>query len=284
MRMAQQGQPQNHRYTFGHDKNATTSHESRTAEQYAAFLIPHLSKTSRILDVGCGPGTITSSLARYVPSGQVIGVDSSSKVIEHARDLASQIPNGGHPPNLEFAEGDVLKGLPFKDASFDVVYSSNTLVHLSDPVGAIAEMKRLLKPDTGIFATVNGDSGTFTFSPDPTGKLSQWGALMGKLVVFGGAISSVGGREVNAWAQRAGFTSDMVRNSASAVVYSTKEERKWWASTHKGRLEKGSIREELLKMGMQESELGDYVKAFEAWAEDETGWYGMMMCEMLGFA
>ena len=60
--------------THSYDKMKDAFAE-RTAEDCATHLLPHLKPHYRILDVGCGPGSITVGLARYVPQGSVVGVD-----------------------------------------------------------------------------------------------------------------------------------------------------------------------------------------------------------------
>src|SRR6188472_2086916 len=64
-------------YTHGHHESVLRSHEWRTAENSAAYLLPHLQPGMDLLDVGCGPGTITLDLARLVAPGHVVGVDAA---------------------------------------------------------------------------------------------------------------------------------------------------------------------------------------------------------------
>src|ERR1700677_2184185 len=68
-------EPQAHRYTHGHHESVLRSHTWRTAENSAAYLLPWLRPGLDLLDVGCGPGTITVDLARQVAPGQVVGLD-----------------------------------------------------------------------------------------------------------------------------------------------------------------------------------------------------------------
>src|SRR3954447_14324312 len=70
------------RYSHGHDESVLRSHRWRTAENSAGFLLPHLHPGERVLDVGCGPGTISADLARRVFPGSVTGIDVSDDVIE----------------------------------------------------------------------------------------------------------------------------------------------------------------------------------------------------------
>lgn len=75
-------------YTLGHHSSVVNSHARRTAQDSAAFLLPHLKPHFTVLDLGCGPGTITADLALLVPQGKVTGIDFSAAVIENARSHA----------------------------------------------------------------------------------------------------------------------------------------------------------------------------------------------------
>jgi demethylmenaquinone methyltransferase/2-methoxy-6-polyprenyl-1,4-benzoquinol methylase len=89
------------------------------------------------LDVACGSGKLTVELARVAgPEGRVVGVDFSPQMLEVARR---------DHPGIEFVEGDALK-LPFDDASFDASTIAFGLRNLSDPVGGLREMRRVVKP------------------------------------------------------------------------------------------------------------------------------------------
>ena len=60
-------------YLHGHHDSVLRSHRWRTAENSAGYLLPRLAPDARVLDVGCGPGTITADLAALVPDGDVTG-------------------------------------------------------------------------------------------------------------------------------------------------------------------------------------------------------------------
>ena len=92
-----------------------------------------------VLDVGCGPGTITVGLARR--AREVIGVDASAEMVDSARRLAADEGIG----NASFEVGSAYD-LPYADSSFDVVYAHQVMQHLADPVRALREARRVLRP------------------------------------------------------------------------------------------------------------------------------------------
>ena len=126
-------------YLQGHHDTVLRSHRWRTAENSAAYLLPHLRPGMRVLDVGCGPGTITCDLGRLVGSeGEVLGVDS-------AADVVAQAVAACDLPQVRFAVGDALR-LDASDGAFDVVHAHQVLQHLADPVAALREMRRVTRP------------------------------------------------------------------------------------------------------------------------------------------
>lgn len=92
------------------DPNVTALYEHRTAKDYAAYLLPHLKPDSRILDVGCGPGSITHDFSILVPKGRVVGIDVSQGILAQAAAKYQQ-------PNLSFEVGDAYELSQFPDTS-----------------------------------------------------------------------------------------------------------------------------------------------------------------------
>src|SRR5438105_3240200 len=138
------------------------AHARRTAAHNAAFFLPHLKRGMKLLDVGCGPGSITIGLAEAVAPAETIGIDASPDAIEEARALAAS----KQCTNVRFEVADVY-ALPFEDATFDAAFSHAVMQHLHDPVAALREIRRVLKPGA-IIAIADADhDGSILAPADP---------------------------------------------------------------------------------------------------------------------
>ena len=127
---------------YGYDVDVIQAqYASREAASVVDFLLPYVQPGMSVLDCGCGPGTITQGLARIAAPGRVVGCDLEPGMVERAVELAA----GANLANLSFQEANILD-LPFEDDTFDVVLSCAVTEHLSDPVGAMAELGRVVKP------------------------------------------------------------------------------------------------------------------------------------------
>ena len=149
--------PDGERYSHGYHQVIVGSYTRRTAEVCAAFLLPRLKPDEVVLEIGCGPGTITAGLARR--AGRVVGLDMSADMVEAAGSHAADCGLS----NATFEVGSAYE-LPWNDSSFDVVYAHQVLQHLSDPVGALREARRVLRPG-GLVAVRDSDYGTMVHAP-----------------------------------------------------------------------------------------------------------------------
>lgn len=249
-------------YTHGHHESVLRSHRWRTAENSAGYLLPHLTRDARILDVGCGPGTITADLADRVPDGHVTGVDAAAEIVAQARDLIAE------RANLNFATADVY-ALDYPDDSFDVVHAHQVLQHLGDPVRALREMGRVTRPG-GLVAARDADFGGMTWYPEfPV--LDEWRPLYQR-VARGNGGEPDAGRRLHAWAREAGLTD--VAKSSSTWTYASERERAWWGGIWAERLVKSAFAATATAGGhATPQDLERIADGWRAWAAHQDGWF-----------
>lgn len=254
---------------------------SRTVENSAAFVVPHLQPHFHILDIGCGPGTITRGFCPLVPQGHVTGVDVSEEVIQRAREDASRL-SPAPPANISWLVADVLSddGIPFPAGSFDVVYTHQTFIHLPNPRKALREIYRLLKPGGQSFVAMR-EADAFHWWPDPTGGLDLWVKGMSKMMEAQGAHAIPSGRYLHVWAAEAGFPREKMRVGAGATCHANEEERRWWAGLQIERLQSSAVGEKMRQGGMTDEEMAKVIEALRQWQEDERGWYALLQAEVI---
>jgi phosphoethanolamine N-methyltransferase len=97
---------------------------------------------STVLDIGCGSGGITVDLARRHGAGRVIGIDVEVPVCDHARARAERAGVADRV-EIELVEPGPL---PFAEASFDVVFSKDSIVHIPDKETMCRDVFRVLRP------------------------------------------------------------------------------------------------------------------------------------------
>jgi ubiquinone/menaquinone biosynthesis C-methylase UbiE len=260
------------RYTHGHHESVLRSHTWRTAQNSAGFLLDRLKSGDSLLDVGCGPGTITMDLAELVAPGPVVGIDRSKEVIERARGAGEARALS----NLSFEVGDVYK-LEFEDSSFDVVYAHQVLQHLSEPTRALVGMRRVLRGG-GWLAVRDGDYGEFTWSP-PSDGLTRWMELYHQITRKNGAEADAG-RYLAEWVEAAGF--DSLERSRSDWTYESVEEREWWADLWADRVLYSEFARQGLEYGLTTSEeLSEISDAFREWSRSDNGIFVVVHEEVL---
>lgn len=97
-----------HNVLVSDSPSVTSLYDYRSAKEHAAYLLPYLKPNYSVLDVGCGPGSITRDFAKIVHEGRVVGIDVSSGVVEQAR-------RNHQAPNLSFEVGDTTDLAQFED-------------------------------------------------------------------------------------------------------------------------------------------------------------------------
>jgi len=259
-------------YTHGHHDSVLRSHRWRTAENSAAYLLPRLRPGGTLLDIGCGPGTITIDLAGRTAPGQVIGVDASAEVIAEATASARAQGVSG----VTFEVGDAY-ALRFGDGAFDVVHAHQVLQHLGDPVAALVEMRRVCRPG-GVVAIRDADYPAMTYFPADPGLDASQAAYVAMARTNGAHPDA--GRRLLAWARRAGFAT--VEASASVWCFATPEERSWWGGLWAERVTGSRLADQLLASGLADRhDLEGFAGGWRRWAADPDGWFAVLHGEVL---
>lgn len=257
-------------YMQGHAESVLRSHRWRTAANSAAHLLPHLRPGMRVLDVGCGPGTITGDLAAAVgPDGEVLGVDASAEVVQLAAADSTAT-------NVRFEVQDAMR-LDLPDGAFDVVHAHQVLQHLPDPVGALREMRRVTRPG-GLVAARDADYAAMTWHPQPA-ALAGWLETY-RAVAHAHSAEPDAGRRLLGWAQAAGFSD--VTPSASVWCFATPEDRAWWGGMQADRIVESDVARHAVALGLADGPaLRQMSVAWRAWASADDGWFAVVHGEVL---
>ncbi|MGR8007259.1 class I SAM-dependent methyltransferase [Streptomyces hypolithicus] len=259
-------------YTHGHHESVLRSHSWRTAANSAAYLLAELRPGLDVLDVGCGPGTITADLAALVAPGRVTGVDAAQDVLGRGRDAVAERGLG----NVEFAVADV-HALDFPDDSFDVVHAHQVLQHVGDPVAALREMRRVCRPG-GVVAARDSDYAAMTWFPEVP-LLDAWQRLYGRVARASGGEPDAA-RRLLSWARSAGFTD--VRASATAWCFATPAERAWWSGLWADRTTASGYAELAVSGGhTTPDQLAALAGAWREWGTHDDAWFMVPHGEIL---
>ncbi|KAK8140141.1 S-adenosyl-L-methionine-dependent methyltransferase [Apiospora sp. TS-2023a] len=298
-------------YTQGYSKAAVATHASRTVDSDAGFLKPYIEPSDRILDVGCGPGTITVGFAALIDGaegGRVTGVDISDEILAQARETtvaaAAATKEAGDGNNnktaIEFRKADILNGLPFADNTFTIVYASQLFPHLPTPAQrftALTEMRRVLKPG-GILAT--RDAAKLHFYPRHHDLDRLWAERMARALRARSGFDGdedgdedevcLPGGDMPALFRPVGFGresrisggSSKLLVGAGTTVHSGPETRQWFAKSLMDRLRPGDpFRESWSNVGITDEEVAQTYGALGRWAQDEGAWYVAVQAEIL---
>jgi len=124
-------------------------------------LVRHgLREDATLLEVGCGPGFVTSRLLDHLRRGSVTGVDLDPTMLAHARELL------GGSERVRFVEASASEtGLP--NASFDAVLARFLLQHLPNVDVVLAELRRVLRPGGRMIAVDSDQAFDTLFDPEP---------------------------------------------------------------------------------------------------------------------
>ena len=246
------------RYTLGYSSQTIQRLQQRTAAKEASFLLPYLSAGMRLLDCGCGPGSITVGLAEVVAPGQTVGVDIEPSEYRAAWSHAAERPN----INLHFAVADVYN-LPFGENFFDAAFLHNVLSHLQRPLEVLRGIYQLLSPG-GVIGLSHPDfSGQLISPADPL--LERDHQLYWRLVEHNGGNPAIG-KHQRGLLHDAGFVRVEAIAKYSTVATQDGVRRR---TMHGGRMSRGSaIAQQMIDLGWTDrAELEQIIAAWQKWSE-----------------
>lgn len=227
-----------------------------------------------ILDVGCGPGTITADLSALVPEGKVVGLEYASAVLQQARTTSEQ----RGLQNVQFSVGDV-HALDYPDDTFDIVHAHQVLQHVHDPVQALREMRRVTKPG-GIVAARDADYSSMTWFPEIEG-MNKWKTLYVQVARSAGGEPDAG-RHLHAWARKAGFEKSEVKATASTWCFNTPEDVKWRSELWADRTVNSTFARNAIDNGYADAEKLDGVaRTWREWGAEEDAWFAFIHGEII---
>ena len=259
-------------YTHGHHESVLRSHTWRTVDNSAAYAAAEILPGMSVLDVGCGPGTITVDIAKRIAPGHVVGIDAAADIIAQASALA--VEQG--VDNCTFAGGDAY-ALEFDDDTFDIVHSHQTLQHVSDPVAMLREMRRVTKPG-GIVAARDADYAGMIWYPMLPG-LQRWMDLYQRVARANGGEPDAG-RRLLYWAQQAGFT-DIVP-TASTWCFATDEDRAWWGGMWADRVRDSAFATQAIEREFAtDIDIASIRATWQNWVKAPGAWFAIPNGEIL---
>jgi ubiquinone/menaquinone biosynthesis C-methylase UbiE len=263
-------------YTLADQQAQVEYVQIRHAARWVPFFLPYLRPGMRLLDCGCGVGSITLDLAELVKPGETVGIDVDAAQLELARAAATTRQIG----SVRFEVGNVYE-LPFADASFDAALAHTVLFHLNEPLRALKELRRILAPG-GIVAVSDDDWSTWVVAPEDSAMHRMMRELAPRLVAANGG-SPFYARNLRRLLLEAGF----VRTEGHAVAseyYGTLEETRRYAAFVGRLMQNPSLVELVLAQGWaQPDELEKLRAEIHAWGELPDAFGAVLYCAALGW-
>jgi ubiquinone/menaquinone biosynthesis C-methylase UbiE len=250
--------------------------QSRSAEVYAGFLLPHLRPDMVVLDCGCGEGNIAMGLADAVPAGRVIGIDLGPDNPAAARRYAASTGRA----NLAWAVADGRR-LPFDDASFEAVLCHSVLETLDDPAKVVAELKRVTKRG-GVVGAASIEYGGLILGGERTEGPRRFYDIRERLWRVAGIAEPNMGRRLRGLFQQAGF--GRIEAFADYISYGTRDRITTFARDRAAECRDLELRETVTRHGIASAEeLVSLAECWEEWAQDPAAFFAFAWCRVLAW-
>ena len=258
-------------YTHGYSEAVLSSHARRTVENSFDYGRHLLQPGLRVLDLGCGPGTITVEIARAVAPGEVVGADIDATVLDRARANADGLAH------LTFVEAEATS-LGFADDTFDLSHAHQVLQHLGEPVAALRELARVTRPG-GTIAVRDADYAAFVWYPEVPG-MDRWRDLYRSVARANGGEPDAG-RHLLSWAHAAGL--ERVEVHSSTWTYSAADATAaWWGRSWAQRVSDPAFAARAVSLGLASAaDIADLRHAWLDWSEHPDAVFVVPHTELL---
>lgn len=261
-------------YTHGYGEPTRQWLSQRRAAQAADFFLPHLRAGMRVLDCGCGPGSITVDLAAMVAPGAVVGIDIEATQFADARAIAAE----RRVDNVEFQVASIYD-LPFPDASFDAVFAHTTVEHISRPQAAFEEVRRVLRSG-GVFGIRDPDYGTWRMEPSTPG-LRSFAAIVQRVQELNGASPNYAPHQRDLLL-RAGFTRSEA--GASAMGAGSPEALEASRIFLEEQFRQPVMIDAAAQCGYDATALQGILEEVTAWSLRPDAFWALMLCHAIAWA
>ncbi len=246
----------------------------RNADDYAEFLFPHLAPEFKVLDVGCGGGSIALGVAEKVRS--VVGVDHSDDGFGDAETYARVHAIG----NVDFCVGDVY-GLDFADNSFDACLCHSVVETLDRPQDALLEVKRVLKPG-GVLGIADVEYGGFIVGGPRSSLLRRSYSIREQLWTLKGTGGPYCGRELRGLLNGASFKDVTV--TSKYLCYGTEDKVKTFGTRQVHYFQDGAFVQNAQEHALAtDDELKAITEAWEEWSVSPDAYAAFAWCRAVGF-
>ena len=202
-------------YSYSYGATAISILESRTIQKEADIFLKYLNSSMKLLDIGCGPGSLTMGFAQHLKNGHVWGVDLEATQVQLATEkcLKAKIEN------CQFQVGSITN-LPFDDETFDAIWCSNLLLEFNEHTEITTELNRVLKPN-GIIGLLEQHADGYLIYPSGSAT-DVFFEVINRFVTFSGGDPNVGKRLPQLFSQN-GF--EILEVANGGIIFNTVEER-----------------------------------------------------------
>jgi SAM-dependent methyltransferase len=228
----------------------------------------------RVLDCGCGPGSISIDLATLVAPCEVVGIDIEPTQLDAARALAA----GRQVENVQFQFGSIYD-LPFPDASFDSVLAHTVVEHLANPQEAFTEVRRVVKPH-GIFGVRDPDSSTWRMGP-ASPAVRDLAALLQRVQELNGGSPYYAPHQ-RELLLKAGFA--RAEGGASAMYGGKPEEMEVARLVMQEQFAETAFIDAASGCGYDVAALEHLLEGITAWSRRPDAFWALMTCHAIGWA